>query len=56
MQVPYFVYFLRYRGLRRPYDYLVLNLMVSDLMMIVPNFPMTLYNSFYGKWMFNQIG
>ena len=39
-----------------PKDYLLLNLMLTDLIMILPNFPMAVYNSFHGEWMFNQKG
>jgi hypothetical protein len=30
--------------------------MITDLFMIIPNFPMAAYNSFHGKWMFQQHG
>ena len=38
----------------KPYDYLIINLMIGDLLMIIPNFPLAAYNCYYGKWMFRQ--
>jgi hypothetical protein len=46
----------RYVKVVRTVDYLIVNLMVTDLLMVVPNFPLAAYNSFYGKWMFEQHG
>jgi hypothetical protein len=40
----------------KAFDYLIVNLMITDLFMIIPNFPMAAYNSFHGKWMFQQHG
>ena len=40
----------------KAFDYLIVNLMITDLFMIIPNFPMAAYNSFHGKWMFKQHG
>ena len=41
---------------RRSYDYLLINLMLADLFMVVPNFPLAGYNSWHGHWMSNSFG
>ena len=46
----------RYQKSKKLYHYLLLNLMISDLILIVPTFPLAAINSFYGKWVFNNFG
>jgi hypothetical protein len=60
----FFDYVLKFQNLKihyrsqkiEPSNYLIINLMITDLFMIIPNFPMAAYNSFHGKWMFEQRG
>jgi hypothetical protein len=40
----------------KAYDYLIINLIIADLVMIIPNLPFAAYNSYFGRWMFGQLG
>ncbi len=40
----------------KTFDYLIINLTISDLIMIIPNCGMAIVNCVYGKWWFDQGG
>ncbi len=46
----------RYYKKRRSYSYLLINLMISDLVILITNLPIVVYNSIHRKWMFGQQG
>lgn len=47
---------LRCEKLSKPYNFLLVNLMIADLVMILTNLPVAAINSLYGTWMFGQLG
>jgi hypothetical protein len=50
------LYILSFERIRRSTTFLMINLAVADLFFVVTNLPLAIYNTMYGKWMFEKTG
>jgi 7 transmembrane receptor (rhodopsin family) len=50
------LHYARFQKVIKPHDYLLINLMVADLLIICVNLPMATINCLNGGWSFGQIG